>query len=351
MKRKISILLLLCSFILAVNNTQIFIANAAVDDSEFAETINVFVNCTTALVSTQSMVMSDDTSFVCFPAGIDLSQTELESATTIMLSFLRTQSLLVCVFENIAPNSARTIADSVKPSIETGFDTSFTWLSTGSSGNYVNVTYAGSGKTNLVGYTEWLMQRCLASDLSGFSLTFTTIAQEPNAFVSVSAFKESGGFDWTYSMIAGYSTNIPTGTGSHKIDILNLLNVDSLSPSSYALSGGAYSSMVMLTIYSDETVSYVSCEPGLMSPPLQLRGWISVPIPGTSLTTYFTFGNDPSPVNNLSYTFNGTVVPEFTALTLIVMLMLAATIVLITKKQTEKSKITRHFFSLRTFML
>jgi hypothetical protein len=341
MKGKIFILLLLCLFILTINNTQIFIVNAAASDPEFAESINVFVNCTTAMVSTQAMVMSSDTSFVRFPAGIDLSRTELESATTIMLSFLKTQSLLVCVFENIAPSSAQTIADSMKPSIENGFDTSFTWLSTGSSGNYVNVTYSRPGKTNLVGYTEWLMQRCLASDLGGFSLTFTTtMAQEPNAFVSVNAFKESGGFDWTYSMLTGYSTNIPTGTGNRKIDILNLLNVNSLSPSSYAESDGAYSSTVMLTIYSNETVSYVSCEPGEASS-TQPRGWFKVPIPN-QLMAYFNFGDDPSPVSPLSFTFGGKVVPEFTALALIATLILAATIILIIKRQL-KFKITRHF--------
>jgi hypothetical protein len=64
-------LLILYSLILAVSNTQIFAVNAS-DDSEFMETINVIVNCTTANVYTSSAVMSNNVSLVHFPAGIDM---------------------------------------------------------------------------------------------------------------------------------------------------------------------------------------------------------------------------------------------------------------------------------------
>lgn len=339
MKKKILTLLVLCSAILVINNTQVFTASAQVS-SEFMESINVSVNCTTADVYTYSMVMCGDTSLVHFPAGIDMNRVELESATATVLSFSTMQSFLIYVFNTTNLNTARSLADAVKPSIETGFDTSFTFSSIGTGEGYVNVTYTGPGKTSLPNYVGWLMQRCLASDMGGFSLTFVSMVNKINAVVFVNAYKQSGGFDWMYSMGTSYSTSIPTGTGNHKIDILDLLNVNSLAPSSYAYSEDMYTSMVMLTISSNTPVSYVSCEPGLMSPQTgQLKGWVNTPIPGTYFTAYFTFGDDSSPVNKLSYTFNGTVIPEFTALTLIVMFMLAAIIVLIAKRKLKISKL------------
>ncbi|MEM2970996.1 MAG: hypothetical protein QW270_01040 [Candidatus Bathyarchaeia archaeon] len=335
MKNKmLFVLLVLYSLILAVNTMQFSAVNAnSGDPSEFTENINVFVNCTTAVVSIQSMVMSSDVSLLNFTAEVDMSRTELENATTIALVFSQAQSVLVFAFNNTDESTAHSNADAVKDSIETAFETSFTFNSTGTSDSYVNVTYTGSDKTDLADYTEDLMQKCLASNLGGFSLTFVPLAQKTGALVSVGANKESGGFDWMYYMGVGYSTSIPTGTGNHTIEILELLNVDSLAPSQYAAIEIGYSSMVMLTVSSNETITYVSCEPGEISPPEQLRGWFINPKSGTSLMAYFSFGSDSSPVSPLSFTFNGNVVPEFTALTLMAMLVLAATLVLMVKKQ------------------
>jgi len=113
----------------------------------------------------------------------------------------------------------------------------------------------------------------LISDLDGFSLAFVSMTNELNAAILVSAVKESGKFNWVYSLGTRYSTNIQVGAGDHKIDLLDLLGVNSLSPSPYTLTQEFYVSTVMLAIISNETVSYVSSEPGLASPPSQLKGW------------------------------------------------------------------------------
>jgi hypothetical protein len=305
----------------------------APDGTQLIETVAISVNCTTAELYTASMVMSSDNSFVHFPTGINVEASNLEDATTISAAFSANGCFLAFIFNNTDPATARGIADSITPSMSTAFDTSFTWLSTGTYETYTNVTYTGPAKSNLQSYTEWLMAQCLASGLGGFSLTFPPISQESNAAVVVSAVKESGGFDWTYSMMVGYLTSITQGSGNHVIDVLDLLNVDSLAPSSYASEvETGYSSMVMLTISSNQTVTYVSCQPALAQPPGS-RGWTYYQYQPTSLMAYFSFGDDPTPVSPLTFTFSGIVVPEFTTLALLTMLILAATITIIAKKR------------------
>jgi hypothetical protein len=112
-----------------------------------------------------------------------------------------------------------------------------------------------------------------------------------------------------------YYESIPVGAGEHKIDFLDLLNVESLAPSEYAsYEEWAGLAMVTLTIVSNETVSYVSSEPGLANPLTgQLKGWYvnpQPPQPPVQLMAYFIFANDPTPVDKLSFTFSGLVIPE-----------------------------------------
>ncbi|MDI6904080.1 MAG: hypothetical protein QMD13_01100 [Candidatus Bathyarchaeia archaeon] len=205
-----------------------------------------------------------------------MNDSSLVNATSIWLHFLPVplQSLLVYEFNNTDAADARAIADTLTLTINTAFQTTFTWNSTRTSDSIANVTYTGPGKANLTEYTEWLMPRCLASDLRGFSLTFLPMTRL-GANLIVTASKDSGGFEWGYMMMTTHLTWIPVGSNSHKIDILDLLNVDSLEPSPYALTPeGTYSSMVMLIISSNETVLYAGCEPGLINPPTQFRGWM-----------------------------------------------------------------------------
>lgn len=308
----------------------------AQDEGQLTENVVITVNCTTAELYIASMVMSSDNSLVHFPTGINMEASNLEDTTTISAAFSANGCFLAYIFNNTDPATAREIADSFTSSMSSAFDTSFIWFSTGTHETYTNVTYTGPAKGNLPSYTEWLVTQCLASDLGGFSLTFPPMSQESNAAVVVSAVKESGGFDWTYSMMVGYSTSITQGSGNHMINVLDLLNVNSLAPSSYASEVETeYSSMVMLTISSKQTVTYVSCEPGIAVPPGS-RGWIYYQYQPTSLMAYFGFGDDSSPVSPLTFTFSGIVVPELTILTLLAMFTLTAAIAIIVRKRFPK---------------
>ncbi|MCX8171802.1 MAG: hypothetical protein N3E47_07600, partial [Candidatus Bathyarchaeota archaeon] len=179
------------------------------------------------------------------------------------------------------------------------------------------------------GYLSWLMDKCLAPDLGGFALTFLPMSGEENALIDVSASKKSGDFNWIYFMMVGHFTNIPVGMGPHKIDILGLLNVESLAPSKYASYEGWFISTVQLIVESNETVSFLSSEPDLIDPPTQLRGWFTdiPPQPPAQLIAQFSFANDPTPVTKLSITFSGLIIPEFTALIQVIMLILATSII------------------------
>jgi len=248
--------------IASVNEFFVPIAKSSSQSSSLMENINVSVNCTTPRLYIDCIVTSNDTSLVHFPPEVDMSGTELTNAVSISLLFSRAISILVYTFNNTNAETAKALADAINPSIEAGFDASFTFNSTGTHDNYVNVTYTGSGITNLVNYIDWLMNECLISDLDGFSLAFVSMTNELNAAILVSAVKESGNFNRVYSLGTRYSTNIQVGAGDHKIDLLDLLGVNSLSPSPCALTQEFYVS----TVISDS-------EPGLASPPSQLKGW------------------------------------------------------------------------------
>jgi len=331
-------LLLLFLLMIAVGCTNVSVVNAPDGLLPFlSESVEVNVDCTTANVDVRSMVTSTNTSIIHFPSEVNMSDARLVNVTYIFLMFSTAGSNLSYVFVNTDPATAESIANDITSSMmESAFETDFTWAMTVSFPPMVTVMYTGPGKVNLAQYTEGLMPKCLAPGLGGFSLTFLPMAQEPNALTTVNALRLVGP-DWVYQMMVEYSTTIPTGTGDHTIDILDLLNVISLAPSPYAYIEflGTYSSTVSLTISSDQTVSYVSCQPGLAEPPN--RGWsYEPPVPDTYLDATFNFANDPSAVSPLTFTFSGTVVPEFTTLTTITLLILVATAALIIKKRFPK---------------
>jgi len=329
-------LLSLFLLMIAVCCTNVSVVNAPDGFMPFlSESVDVSVDCTTARVDVRSMVMSTNISLVHFPREVNMSDSRLVNVSQIFLMFSTVESRLTYMFVDTDPATAESIANDITSSMmEIAFETDFTWFFTEPMPPVVFVNYNGSGKVNLAQYTEGLMPKCLAPGLGGFSLTFVPMAQEPNAFTTINAMRLVGP-DWIYQMGVEYSTTIPTGTGDHTINILDLLNVDSLAPSPYAYIEGGYQSVVRLTISSDQTVSYVSCEPGLAEPPN--RGWrYQPPEPDTYLEAIFTFENDPSAVSPLTFTFSGTVVPEFTTLTTITLLILVATAALIIKKRFPK---------------
>lgn len=334
LKTRLFLLILLTA--ITLTNGKSIMTIDAVDGgipTPIVESVGVVVNCTSAMLSIYSMVYSGDTSLVHFPPQADMNRAELTSVINLGVGFSRFGSALWFLFNNDTDaNTATSLANAVKGSIETAFDTSFSYVSTGVvENNYVNVTYIGPEKSDLPGYLSWLMGRCLAPDIGGFTSTFIPMSDEISSYIIVIASKESGGFDWVYSMGVGYSISIPVGPGPHKIDFLDLLNVQSLEPSTYASYEGWVSSIVNLVIVSNETVSYVTSEPDKVSTPMQ-RGWYIVPQPTVQLMAYFSFANDPSPIDKLSFTFSGLVIPEFSALTPLLILMLAVSIALVARK-------------------
>jgi hypothetical protein len=306
-------------------------------EAELMEIVNVDVNCTTAKVSVVCGVISNNTVLVHFPAEINMNAVELENATEVMVGFSTEDSFLWIVFNNTEVSGAEKYANvTVETYFELVFGRSFTHNSTSVEDTYVNVTFTGSAVANLTEYTEWLMMECLASDLEGFSLTFIPMTNETGAYTLIGARKESGGFDWMYAMGVMYHTTIPDGPSEHTIDVLDLLDVESLAPSPYSQGQSGitivYMSMVMLTINSNTTVTFVSCEPGQASPPA--RGWYIYPqISPTELQATFMFGDNPSPVTALSLTFSGIIIPEFTTPTLMAVLTFAATVAVALKKR------------------
>lgn len=311
------------------------------EGAEFAEIVMVDVNCTKASMLVASGVMSNNTELVHFPAEINMNAAEWENVTQVMVGFSTADSFLFYIFNNTSEDNAESIANTLTNQLNTVFGTSFGHNSTYQSNGYVNVTYAGVDVANLTQYTEWLMQDCLASDLGGFSLTFIPMTKETSAYTVIMAQKESGGFNWTYVMGVMYYTSITEGTGEHTIDILDLLNVESLAPSNYSLTSipeypyPIYVSIVMLNVISDTSVTFVSCRPDQASPPN--RGWyISPQIWPTQLEGVFSFGGDKTPANELWLTFSGTVIPEFAASILMAVSTIATTITVFIKKRFKR---------------
>lgn len=339
--KKLALLLILFAAIFLTNVKCIPTVYAIDEEMDFpiAEGISAVVNCTSAELSISSVVYSGNSSLIHFPPQVDMNRAELTNVISIIVGFSRVGSGLVFLFNNTDTATAESLANAVKGSMETAFEVSFTLNSTGIvEDGYVNVTYIGSGKSDLPGYLGQLMEKCLAPDLGGFTLTFIPVSDETNAYVLVGASKENGGFDWIYSMGVGYSTSMPVGTGAHKIDFLDLLNVGSLEPSTYASYEDWFSSMVTLVIVSNETVSYLTSEPETADPSqMRLRGWYvnypQPPQPPAQLMAYFSFADDPTPVDRLSFTFSGLIISEFAALTPLIMLMLLASTALVVKKK------------------
>jgi hypothetical protein len=146
--------------------------------------------------------------------------------------------------------------------------------------------------------------------------------------------KDVGSFDWTGYMMTGYMTTITAGSDSHLVDVLDLLDVDSLAPSKYATAPEmGYSSLVTVMISSDSPVGYVTSQPGTTTNPTQ-RGWFLYPIPlPNTLDAMFYFGLSPSPQSPLTLTFSGVVVPEFTTTALLVLFLVSAMAALIVRKR------------------
>lgn len=314
MKLYIAALLIIAALLMALTGRIEAAPEFEPPPNPYTEMVNIAVNCTTASVNVASVAISNNTELVHFPAEMDMNATAWKNVTEVMVGFGVADSFLYYLFNNTSPDEAESLAKNMTLQFETAFSVTFTYNSTGTSNGYVNVTFTGTGVGNLTQFTEGLMLECLAQNLGGFTLTFIPMTNETDAHTGLGAFKDSGSFNWHYGMGVFYSTSIPTGTGVHTVDVLDLLNVESLEPSPNAtmLIGltKLYASIVILNIYSDGMISFVECKPAQVNDPF-LKGWYLYPSIENRISAQFGFGNDPSPVSELWLSFSGEVIPEF----------------------------------------
>jgi hypothetical protein len=180
-----------------------------------------------------------------------------------------------------------------------------------------------------------MVPNCVNPSVGGFSDAITSLATKTKSALMLSANKESGSYNWMIGIVAMSPSTIPTGTGNHPIDVLDLLGASSLTPSSYSFNATEdyYESTVWLWIMSDSSVSFVSCGPPLKEYPEDLseRGWLYM-FPMINYAMFF-FGSESSGVEALTFTFKGKVVPEFTPSTIVITLILAAACIIGFKKR------------------
>ena len=322
---------LLCILLLSIIAISGSSVRAESSLSFFTEGCSVWVYCTNGTASTYCQVSSSNSSLVGFPSNLNMNRSEFNYAQSITTTFSSNQLTLVYAFANTTEADSLSDANLTVSDFETAFNTSYAWQSSNSMyGYFFNETYTSPPKQNLTSYAQYIMAHCLAPDLAGFSSTFPYLIQKPNATLIVTATQGTLVSGWTYTVAVSYISPVQGGAGSHTIDLLNLLNVSSIKPSLYSNQGEIMS--VLLDIYSGDSVSYVSSEPATSSS-YMTRGWVSQSYIPQLITAFFNFGNDTSPVNQLSYTFAGVVVPEFPsyALTIIAFLLAISVLTLLTR--------------------
>jgi len=314
------------------------------DYSEFTEMIMLNVMCDQATASISLTIISNNYSLVHFPTGVNMFDSHLEEAVEIMVGRTPTligdsySTFLIYGFDNLSSEEARAAADAMTPSMGTAFGVSFSWEATNASDTEVVVSYIAIGSVGLDDFAEHLESNCFAEDVDGFCEVISLM--HPVFTIGITAYKDVGSFEWMTSVTAAImGTSISTGSDSHTIDVLDLLGASSLAPSPYGYDDdvGAYVSQVMLTITSSSSLLFVSCQPPLASLPNE-RGWTDSALP-TLIMTQFSFGSNATPVTELTYTFSGTVIPEFVSgiLPLFLMIVFGTLAVFVSRKQLQKS--------------
>lgn len=123
-----------------------------VSPNVYTEIVNIAVNCTTTSVNVMSFVISNDTTFVRFPAEMDMNAVEWENVKEVMVRFGAADSFLNYLFNNTSLSEAESLARTLTAEFESVFGVDFNHNSTGTSNGYVNATFTGtrSGKPNPV---------------------------------------------------------------------------------------------------------------------------------------------------------------------------------------------------------
>ncbi len=279
-------------------------------DGMFAEMIMIYLDCNNASVMTLLTVYSDNYTLADFPSSVDLSDPHLENATMVSVMSSVDASMLMYTFEDVSEAEAEMNAGAVAPSISDAFGVSFMHVSTWTNDTIVSVNYTGSGQLDMASFVNSMVSECVYMDVSGFSDAIPSLATRiSSAYFGLSATKEIG-FNWTIGVMAMCNSTIPMGANSHTIDVLELLGISSLAPSSYSYNATEdyYQSLVWLSFDCDPQVTFISCEPPEKQniTDLSERGWADM-----WFFYGFFFGNDSSAVETLTFTFGGTIISEF----------------------------------------
>jgi hypothetical protein len=304
---------------------------------QYAEQALVMVNCTVASATTAITLTASNTTLVHYPSGVTMTDPNFALCESVMVSVSHTGAALAFLYNTTDTYAAEVYALAIEPSISTAFNIQFSYYGVRLKNGLSNVTYLSSMGYDVASYyTNTPGPSCLKSDLGGFSdaIPYLLDVLPSNAYIGITAMKQSGGYDWQYSFFAGYIETISPGLG-YAIDFLDHLGVSSLIPSTYAHSGAYYMSTVMAYVASKSTVSFVSCTPGQIANPYISRGWYVTPQGGITnqLTATFYFANDATPIAALTFEFSGTIVPEFSPLMLMVTIAVCTIGILTFKKR------------------
>jgi hypothetical protein len=277
----------------------------------------VTVNCSEATLTTVISLMATNDTLIHYPSGVNMIDPNFLLCESIFVSAAPMGSSLVYIFNTTNIADATTYANAITPSVSTAFGLSFTYYGAGPSDGGTNVTYVAPalGISVLSYYNSVLNPSCLKPDLAGFSNAIPNLLNlhPSQSYAGISAHKTSGIYDWQYIFFAGYfNIAIPTGAG-YTLNILNLIGATSLTPSSYASVYAYYMSTVAVYVEPWTTATFVSCNPANISMQYMTRGWYVFPpdLLLDTLTGIFYFGNDTTSVTLLTFTFSGTIIPEF----------------------------------------
>ena len=265
-------------------------------------------------------LLSTNYSQIHLPSGINITEAYLLNCSGIAVSFDHFHSILTLSFNDTTPSQARDNSDIMIPSMNIAFDTTFVWNATiiaSPPDKYVHVLYLAPAKTDMGSLLADLKPSCVESDVAGFSNVLPTMfTHSTNETILLTFSNQSE--DWTGYILTTFEANLSPGSGTHTIDFLYYLGTGSLEPSPYSNFGGYYlTSTVGITVNSDASISFVGCQPAEAAM-LGMPGWfITSRGPGSTVSGMMYYGNDPSIGNVITFSFSGTVVPEFTTLTLL----------------------------------
>jgi len=307
----------------------------AADTIEYMEYILISVNCTDASLTLMYQLMSENETLIHYPSEVNIEDPHLTECLSIIAMFNTTGSLLAFSFNGTDTVAAKNNADAMKPSIDTAFGLTFTYLNTTAFAGpppYVAVAYTAGGVGDLASFTGTLKADCLASDIGGFSNVLETlVTQSADSTVTLLAYNMTE--KWAYTLMAMYETTIPTGLDSHTTDVLDLLGAGALEPSPYAEVEGVYLySGVQVVVNCDTDVTFVSCVPDETMTPFT-RGWYVSSYEPTTLYGGFYFGSDSTLVEALTFTFGGQVIPEFSIFALLFTLSAIGSAIVLLKKR------------------